>query len=72
MLILWFRKNKSFKQNVEEKKETQSFAEHNATMKQFRMEHLDIAVSCPNDILTDDGNLLASVETVKLWPNIQN
>lgn len=72
MLILWFRKNKAFKQNIEDGKKTQPFSEGNEVVKQFRLEHPDVAVSNAKDILTEDGNLLASIEEVKLWENIQN
>ncbi len=72
MLILWFRKNRAFKQNVEDGKKNQLFPEGNDIVKQFRLEHPDVAVSNAKDILTEDGNLLASIEEVKLWENIQN
>jgi hypothetical protein len=72
MLILWIRKNKAFRQSIAEKNENQLLPEGDDVIKRFRLEHPDIAISNAKDILTDDGNLLASIEGMKLWPNIQN
>jgi hypothetical protein len=72
MLILWIRKNKAFRQNIAEKNENQLLPEGDDVIKRFRLEHPDIAINDAKDILTDDGNLLASIEEVKLWLNIQN
>jgi hypothetical protein len=72
MLILWIRKNRLFKQSGDDKKESQLLQERADILKRFRLEHPDIAINNAKDILTEDGNLLASIQGVKLWPNIQN
>ena len=72
MLILWIRKNKAFRQDVDKTKGRQFLPEGDDVIRRFRLEHPDIAINNAKDILTEDGNLLASIEGVKLWPNIQN
>ena len=72
MLILWFRKKKADRQSGDGNKENQVFQERDDIIKQFRLEHPDIAVSNARDIMTEDGNLLATIQEVKLWGNIQN
>lgn len=70
MIILWIKKNKSEKTNKAENFE--SFQEHDDIMKRFRMAHPDINQSNSQDIVTQEGNLLAPVHQVKLAANIQN
>jgi hypothetical protein len=72
MIILWIRKRRTDKQNPTEKKDTKSFEEHDDIMKRFRLEHHDINILEPKDILASDENLLAPIQQVKLEENIQN
>ena len=72
MFILWIRKKKTDRQNIDEKKTFRFAQEQQYAIRQFRLEHPDIAVSNAKDIMTEDGNLLAAIQEVKLWPNIQN
>jgi hypothetical protein len=72
MIILWIRKRKTDKQNLTEKNDLQSFQEHDDIMKRFRLEHHDINILEPKDILASDENLLAPIHEVKLPENIQN
>jgi hypothetical protein len=72
MLILWFRKKKAGRQSGGEKKANRLSPEQEDIIKQFRLEHPDIAISNARDIITDDGNLLATVQEFKLWTNMQN
>ena len=72
MIILWIRKRKNDKQNPTEKKNRQSFQEHDDIMKRFRLEHQEINILEPKDILAGDENLLAPIQQVKLPENIQN
>ena len=72
MIILWIRKNKANAQNSTEKKELESFQEHDDIMKRFRLAHPDINMMGSHDIMTEEGNLLAPVFQVKLAENIQN
>ncbi len=67
MLILWFRKKKADRLNG--KKENQVTQEREDVINQFRLEHPDTTA---RDIMTEDGNLLATIQEVKLWTNIQN
>ena len=68
MIILWIRKNKAEQQ----KKEFESFQEHDDIMKKFRLAHPDVNLMGSRDIVTEEGNLLAPVHQVKLAANIQN
>ncbi|MBN1161172.1 MAG: hypothetical protein JXA17_04430 [Dehalococcoidales bacterium] len=72
MIILWIRKRKTDKHNLTDKRESQSFQEHDDIMKRFRLEHHDINILEPKDILASDENLLAPIQQVKLPENIQN
>ena len=72
MIILWIRKNKANELKNEEKKEFESFQEHDDIMKRFRLAHPDINMLGSHDIVTEEGNLLAPVFQVKLADNIQN
>ncbi len=72
MIILWIRKNKAHELKNDEKKEFESFQEHDDIMKRFRLAHPDISVTGSHDIVTEEGNLLAPVFQVKLADNIQN
>jgi hypothetical protein len=72
MLILWIRKRKADRQSGDEMKAARFSQEPEDAIKQFRLEHPDIAVSNARDIVTEDGNLLATIQEVKLWGNIQN
>jgi hypothetical protein len=72
MIILWIRKNKADKINGIEKREAQSFHEHDDIMKRFRLAHPDLTVESPRDILVGEGNPLQPIEQVKLPANIQN
>jgi hypothetical protein len=72
MFILWIRKKKANAPSGDVKKANRPFREQEDAIKQFRLEHPDIAVGSARDIITEDGNLLATVQEVKLWPNIQN
>jgi hypothetical protein len=72
MIILWIRKRKTDKQGLTEKKDAHSFQEHDDIMKRFRLEHHDINILEPKDILAGDENLLAPIQQVKLSENIQN
>ena len=56
----------------EEKKEFESFQEHDDIMKRFRLAHPDINMMGSHDMVTEEGNLLAPVFQVKLADNIQN
>jgi hypothetical protein len=69
MIILWIRKNKSGNKDFTD---AETFQEHDDVMKRFRMAHPDLNLSASNDIVTDEGNLLAPVHQVKLAANIQN
>jgi hypothetical protein len=72
MIILWIRKKKADKYNPVDKKETETFHQHDDVMKRFRLAHPDINMYNSRDILTEDGNLLMPVHQVKLAANIQN
>ncbi|MBN1692489.1 MAG: hypothetical protein JW845_02930 [Dehalococcoidales bacterium] len=72
MIILWIRKRKTDKHNLTEKKDTRDFQEHDDIMKRFRLEHQDVNIIEPQDILAGDENLLAPIQQVKLSENIQN
>ncbi len=72
MIILWIRKRKTDKHNLNEKNDTRDFQEHDDIMKRFRLEHQDINILEPKDILAGDENLLAPIQHVKLSENIQN
>ncbi len=69
MIILWIRKNKGAKNNMETGAD---FQEHDDIMKRFRMAHPDVNLTASRDIMTSEGNLLAPVHQVKLAVNIQN
>ncbi len=72
MIILWIRKNKANQPQNVDKKEFESFQEHDDIMKRFRLAHPDIASMNSRDIMTEEGNLLAPIFQVKLAENIQN
>lgn len=72
MIILWIRKRKTDKHNLNEKKDTRDFQEHDDIMKRFRLEHQDVNILEPQDILAGDENLLAPIQQVKLSENMQN
>ncbi|OGO00415.1 MAG: hypothetical protein A2Y58_05950 [Chloroflexi bacterium RBG_13_51_52] len=72
MIILWIRKRKTDKNAITEKKERQSFEQHDDIMKRFRLEHPDVNIIDAKDIFADEGNLLVPVQQVKLPVNIQN
>jgi hypothetical protein len=72
MFILWIRKKKADRQSGDEGKMTRLSPEREDVIKQFYLEHPDVAVSNARDIMTEDGNLLATIQEVKLWENIQN
>jgi hypothetical protein len=72
MFILWIRKKKADRQDGAAKQATRLSQKQEDAIQQFRLEHPDIAVGSASDIVTGDGNLLATVEEVTLWPNIQN
>ena len=70
MIILWIRKNKAEKLNSFN--DAGSFQEHDDVMKRFRMAHPDVNMVASQDIMTEEGALLAPVHHVKLAENIQN
>ncbi len=72
MIILWIRKRKADKHDLFDKKENQSFQKHDEIMKRFRLEHEDVSIINPRDILAGEENLLAPIQQVKLPENIQN
>lgn len=49
-----------------------SFRRHNEAMKQFRRAHPDLNILNARDILTADGDLLATVEGIRLDGNARN
>ena len=71
MIILWVRKNKDVKNSMD-KRNSESFHEHDDIMKRFRLAHPDVNLVTSKDIMTAEGNLLAPVHQVKLPENIQN
>jgi hypothetical protein len=71
MLILWIRKKKAEGQkNIKQQPEEINFQEHDDIMKRFRLAHPD--VTSGRDFLTEEGNLLAPIEQVKLSSHSQN
>jgi hypothetical protein len=72
MIILWIRRRKSNTNTGTEKKENQAFQIHDDIMKRFRLEHPDMEILNPKDILAGEENLLAPIQQVKLPENIQN
>ena len=72
MIILWIRKKKEDAQNGTEKRDSQSFHDHDDIMKRFRFAHPDINLMNSRDIMTSEGNLLSPIHQVKLAENIQN
>jgi hypothetical protein len=72
MLILWIRKRKAEAQKIVNQPEDISFQEHDDIMKKFRFAHPDVNVMNTRDILTEEGNLLAHIDRVKLASHSQN
>jgi hypothetical protein len=72
MIILWIRKKKAEEQNATEKRESQSFQEHDDIMKRFRLAHPDLNIANTKDILTAEGSVLAPIQQVKLAEHVQN
>jgi hypothetical protein len=72
MLILWIRKRKNGERDRQSKNDKDSFQKHEEAMKRFRFSHPKIEATSPEDIITVDGNVLASVQGIKLTKYIQN
>lgn len=72
MLILWIRKNKTGERTCTPKNAKESFRKHNEDMKRFRLSHPEIEATSGRDIMTADGNVLATVQNVKLNKHVQN
>lgn len=72
MIILWITKRNGLKLDTPKPGKSQSFPEHDASMKKFRQTHPKKASSPARDILMPEGNLLAPIASVKLHENIQN
>ena len=49
-----------------------SFRQHNEAMKQFRRTHPDLNALSNRDILTTDGDLLATIQGIRLDAHAQN
>jgi len=72
MLILWIRKGKTGGQTRPSKNDKESFRKHNEDMKRFCLSHPKIEATSAHDIMTADGNVLATVQQVKLNKHVQN
>jgi len=71
MLIMFIRKNKMGEQTHPPKNEKDYPREHNEDMKRFRLSHPK-ELKGIRDIITTDGNVLVTVQTVKLAKHAQN
>ena len=72
MLILWIRKSKTGERTCPQENDKDSFRKHDEDMKRFRLAHPKIEVTSSKDIMTPDGNILATVQKVKLDKYAQN
>ena len=72
MLILWIRKSKTGERTCPQKNDQDSFWKHNEDMKRFRLAHPKIEATNSKDIMIADGNILATVQKVKLTKHAQN
>ena len=72
MLILWIRKKKTGEPTSPKKYDKESLQKHDEEMKKFRLSHPKIVTKNTEDIMTADGNILATVQKVKLAKHIQN
>ena len=66
MLILWIRRKKTSEKKQEPAEKQKRFANHDEDMKRFKLAHSDMNIMSGDDILTDDGDILAPVNKVKL------
>ena len=74
MLILWIRKVKTAEPSRPQKDDKNSLQKHNEDMKKFRLSHpaIEAASSKDKDIITANGDVLATVQKVKLTKHAQN
>ena len=72
MIILWIRKKKSGESTDQPADSEDSLQKHNEDIKKFRQAHPKIELKSSNDIFTTDGDVLATVQSVKLAKHTQN
>jgi hypothetical protein len=72
MLIFWIRKNKSGEQSGTPKNEKGSFQKHDEDMKRFCGVHPKLETSGARDMMKVNGDILATVQRVKLNKHIHN
>ena len=72
MIILWIRNNKKGKKQDTAQPETASFQQHSDEMKQFSLGHPKLESTGARDILTPEGDVLATVHEVRMALNCQN
>jgi hypothetical protein len=72
MIILWIRKRKTSERTRQPENNRESFQKHDESMKSFSLSHPKIESARPKDIMTVDGNVLASIQNVKMGKHTQN
>ena len=72
MLIFWIRKNKTDERNCSQKNEKQPFQKHDECMKSFSLAHSKTEATRLKDMMKVDGDILATVQSVKLNRHAQN
>ena len=72
MFILWIRKNKTGERTSPQKNDQESLRKHDEDMKKFRLDHPKIETKSLKDIMTIGGDVLATVQNVRLNKHAQN
>ena len=72
MLILWIRKNKARKNRATSQADPASLPQHNEAMQRFSLNHPKLESTGGRDILTPEGDILATVREVRMALNCQN
>jgi hypothetical protein len=72
MIILWIRRRKTGEKKGETEEKQKHFAKHDEDMKRFKLAHSDMNIMSGDDILTDEGDILAPVNKVKLSTYVAN